>query len=289
MTVDELKLGIYEKALPRTESWEERLGLAGELGFDFVEMSIDESDDRLARLEWSAAERRQVRNAAADTGISVPSICLSGHRRFPLGSSDPRIRRRAAKILADSIMLAADIGVRTIQIAGYDVYYEPGSRETEAWFIEGLRAGLRLAERENVMLAMEIMDYPFMNSIVKYLNLKRNLPSPWFALYPDVGNLSAWGNDVVQELILGFSETVAVHLKDTYAVTADYPGQFRDVPFGSGCVDFVTVFRTLGEREYRGPFLIEMWTEKSEDPITAVREARSWMVERMREGGLLRA
>ncbi len=289
MTVDELKLGIYEKALPRTESWEERLGLAGELGFDFVEMSIDESDDRLARLEWSAAERRQVRNAAADTGISVPSICLSGHRRFPLGSSDPRIRHRAAKILADSIMLAADIGVRTIQIAGYDVYYEPGSRETEAWFIEGLRAGLRLAERENVMLAMEIMDYPFMNSIVKYLNLKRNLPSPWFALYPDVGNLSAWGNDVVQELILGFSETVAVHLKDTYAVTADYPGQFRDVPFGSGCVDFVTVFRTLGEREYRGPFLIEMWTEKSEDPITAVREARSWMVERMREGGLLRA
>lgn len=46
-------IGIYEKATPKHFNWLERLQFAKELGFDFVELSIDESDERLARLEWS--------------------------------------------------------------------------------------------------------------------------------------------------------------------------------------------------------------------------------------------
>jgi hexulose-6-phosphate isomerase len=36
-------LGIYEKALPKDLSWPERLVLAKSCGFDFVEMSVDET------------------------------------------------------------------------------------------------------------------------------------------------------------------------------------------------------------------------------------------------------
>ena len=43
-------IGIYEKATPKHFSWRERLEFAKEMGFDFVEMSVDESDARLARL-----------------------------------------------------------------------------------------------------------------------------------------------------------------------------------------------------------------------------------------------
>ncbi len=88
------------------------------------------------------------------------------------------------------------------------------------------------------------------------------LASPWFTVYPDVGNLSAWGNDVPAELKLGIDRIAAIHLKDTQPVTEHSPGQFRDVPFGEGCVDFVGIFKTLHELNYRGSFLIEMWTEK---------------------------
>lgn len=289
MVVDELKLGIYEKALPRASEWARRLETAHDAGFDFVEMSIDESDDRLARLEWSGAERAAFRAAVGRAGVDVPSICLSGHRRFPLGSHDRAARARAREMLSRAIELAVDIGVRTIQLAGYDVYYEDSDDDTARWFEEGLRTGIERAERENVMLAMEIMDYPFMNSIPKYLNLKRRIQSPWFALYPDVGNLSAWDNDVVTELELAAAQIVAIHLKDTYPVTADSPGQFRDVAFGAGCVDFPSIFRRLAVIRYRGPFVIEMWTEKSADPVSEVIAARKWMLERMREGGFLDA
>ena len=42
-------LGIYEKALAKDLSWPERLVLAKSCGFDFVEMSVDETDERLSR------------------------------------------------------------------------------------------------------------------------------------------------------------------------------------------------------------------------------------------------
>ena len=96
------------------------------------------------------------------------------------------------------------------------------------------------------------------------------LASPWFSVYPDVGNLSAWGNDVAAELTLGIDRIAAIHLKDTQPVTEQSPGQFRDVPFGEGCVDFVGVFNTLHQLNYRGAFLIEMWTEKAKEPVLEI-------------------
>mgnify|MGYP001190172177 len=67
-------IGIYEKATPKNFTWRERLAFAKELGFDFVEMSVDESDSRLARLDWTKKERLDVVQAIYETGIRIPSI-----------------------------------------------------------------------------------------------------------------------------------------------------------------------------------------------------------------------
>ena len=278
-------LGIYEKALPGNLSWPERLATAKVCGFDFVEISIDESDERLVRLDWSAGERQAFVNAVLDTGIRVPSMCLSGHRRFPFGSHDPAIRQLARTIMLKAICLSQDLGIRTIQLAGYDVYYESQDAETLAWFEDGLNWAVEQAAAAQVMLGMEIMDTPFMNSITKFSEWDRRINSPWFSVYPDVGNLSAWGNDVPTELQKGIGKIAAIHLKDTLAVTSDNPGQFRDVPFGSGCVDFVEVFRQLKALRYRGAFLIEMWTEKADEPVSEIIAARRWIEARLLEAG----
>ncbi len=279
-------LGIYEKALPKGLSWMARLSLAQALGFDFVEMSIDEADERLARLDWSKAERALLRAAVADTGVTVPSMCLSGHRRFPFGSRDPAIRSKAREIMRKAIDLSVSIGLRAIQLAGYDVYYEPSDQQTRQRFIEGLRWAVDEAARSQVMLAVEIMDTPLINSITAWQEYDKIIESPFFCVYPDLGNLSAWNNDVPGELRKGAAKIVAIHLKDTLRVTADFPGKFRDVPFGTGCVDFPTCFRVLAELKYRGPFLIEMWTEKAAEPVVEIARARRWLLEQMRLGGL---
>jgi L-ribulose-5-phosphate 3-epimerase len=126
-----------------------------------------------------------------------------------------------------------------------------------------------MASRAQVTLAMEIMDYPLMNSISKALGYAHYLNNPWFQLYPDIGNLSAWDNDVQMELQAGIGHIVAVHVKDTR------PGVFKNVPFGTGVVDFERCFQTLKQTGYCGPYLIEMWSETSDDPAGEVAKART--------------
>ena len=51
--------------------------------------------------------------------------------------------------------------------------------------------GVEEAAQYGVILAVEIMDDPFMNSIQKFLEIKEQIPS-LLHVYPDLGNLSAW-------------------------------------------------------------------------------------------------
>lgn len=280
------KLGIYEKALPKHLTWQDRLSLAKACGFDFVEMSVDETDERLARLDWTKAQRLDLLRAIIETGITVPSMCLSGHRRFPFGSRDEQTRQKAYEIMEKALQLASDVGIRTIQLAGYDVYYEEQDAGTIARFEEGLQWAVERAASMQITLAVEIMDTKFMSSITRWKAWEEKIRSPWFTVYPDVGNLSAWNDDVAGELTLGIDKISAIHLKDTFKVTDTCAGQFRDVPFGEGCVDFVHVFKTLEKLNYRGAFLIEMWTEKAEEPVVEIIEARRWIEAKMQEGGM---
>ncbi|MGQ5290865.1 L-ribulose-5-phosphate 3-epimerase [Pectobacterium actinidiae] len=280
MLTKAVPLGIYEKALPPGEDWLTRLQQAKALGFDFVEMSVDETDSRLARLDWSREQRMELINAIATSGIRVPSMCLSAHRRFPLGSEDDAIREQGLAIMQKAIRLAQDVGIRVIQLAGYDVYYQRANDTTRERFRLGLQHAVAMASRAQVTLAMEIMDYPLMNSISKALGYANFLNNPWFQLYPDIGNLSAWDNDVQMELRAGKGHIVAVHVKDTK------PGVFKNVSFGTGVVDFTQCFSTLKESGYCGPYLIEMWSENAQDPIQEVTTARDWIKQRMSQAGL---
>lgn len=282
-------IGIYEKATPKHFSWRERLEFVKELGFDFIEMSIDEDNSRLARLNWTKEERLNLVQAIYETGIRIQSLCFSAHRRFPLGSSNPEIEAKSLELMKQCIELAQDLGIRVIQVAGYDVYYEEKSAETRARYTRNLRKACDWAEQAQVILAVETMDDPFINSIQKYMVIEKEIASPYLFVYPDTGNISAWHNDIHSELYLGHSSLAALHLKDTYAVTENSKGQFRDVPFGKGSVNWEEVFRILKETNYQGPFLIEMWSENCntiEETKVAIQEAQNFLYPLIEKAGL---
>ena len=92
-------IGLYEKAMHPGLNWREKLAFAKESGYDFVEISIDEKDEKLARLDWTAQERRELLDAMQETGLPIRSMCLSGHRKYPLGSADPAVRARGMEIM----------------------------------------------------------------------------------------------------------------------------------------------------------------------------------------------
>lgn len=279
-------LGIYEKALPKNISWAQRLQIAQKLGFKFVEMSIDETDERLARLDWDEAEILAVQKAINETGVGIFSICLSGHRRFPFGSLDSEVQAKALEMMDKAIDLASRLGVRNIQLAGYDVYYDEKSLSTRENFIVNLKKAVKMAAAKQVMLSIEIMDDPFMNSISKFNKIKAQVKSPWLQVYPDLGNLNAWPeNDLAYELEMGIDSIVAVHVKDTKNVTVDFEGQFKNVPFGQGDVDILACLRILKRLDYEGTFLIEMWSETSDQPELEIQKALDYLLPIFKEAG----
>lgn len=249
-------IGLYEKAMPPRLDWREMLDFARSCGYDFLELSIDETQDRLARLEWSAQQRLELVRAMDGAGLPIRSMCLSGHRKYPLGSSDPAVRRRGMEIMEKAICLADDLGIRIIQLAGYDVYYEEGCAETRARFLENLRRAVEMAAVKGVTLGFETMETDFMNTVWKAMFYVNAVNSPYLGVYPDVGNLTnaalPKGPGVLEDLESGRGHLVALHLKETV------PGVFREVPFLTGHVDFPAVIEkawSLGVRRY----VTEMW------------------------------
>lgn len=286
-----MQLGIYEKALPYNYIYKDKIKLAKELGFNFIEISIDESDSKLARLDWGIDEINELKLELNNNDMRIPSMTFSGHRRYPMGSHNPKIRKKSMELMKKAILLADKLGIRTIQLAGYDVYYEKSDEKTEEYFIKNLRKALDMAEEYNVILAIEIMDHPFINSITKCMKYLKLMKSPFLKIYSDLGNLSAWPeNDIEKELNLGFKnkEIVAVHIKDTLAVTETFKGKFKEVDFGTGCVDFTKIFKILKKNNFKGPFLIEMWTDKIDDEILVIKkikEAKEFVLKHLKEGG----
>lgn len=249
-------LGLYEKAMPKDLTWKEKMLAAKEAGFDFIEISIDETDDKLKRLDISRQERLALVDLMAETGIPIRTMCLSGHRKYPLGSGSSDICAKGMDIMEKAIQLAEDLGIRIIQLAGYDVYYEKSSTDTEERFGKNLKKAVEMAAGAGVMLGFETMETEFMNTVGKAMAYVDDVGSPFLNVYPDLGNITnaaiSYGTDVMADLETGRGHLAAMHLKETL------PGRFREIPFGTGHVDFEAGIRKAWELGVRR-FVTEFW------------------------------
>ena len=256
-------LGMYEKAVPNDLSWREKLEAAKEAGYDFLEISIDETEEKLGCLKMSQKERQNLCRDMYETQMPIRSMCLSGHRKYPMGSCNPDTERRSMEIMEDAICLADDL-----------VYYEEGSKETAARFLHNLERAVEAAARRGIMLAFETMETPFMNTVEKAMNYVRKIASPYMQVYPDIGNITnaalADGKDVLEDLKSGRGYVAALHLKETA------PGKFRDMMYGEGHVDFESAVRTAWEMGVRR-YVTEFWYLGSENWREDLRKARSAM------------
>lgn len=252
-------LGLYEKSMPNDLTWAEKLQAAKVAGFDYVEMSIDETDAKLARLDMTDGEVDEIVAAMRAVNLPFRSICLSGHRKYPLGSHDPKVRERSLEIMQKAISLAARLGIRTIQLAGYDVYYEEGDEQTRADFLANLKLSALMAAREGIVLGFETMETPFMDNVRKAMKYVDLVNSPYLGVYPDVGNVTnaclLYGENLADDFKTGAGHLVAVHLKETV------PGKYREIPYGTGHVDFAQAVKTSWDLGVRR-FVAEFWYVK---------------------------
>lgn len=249
------QLGLYEKAMPELP-WHEKLSLAKRAGYDFVELSIDASEERIARVYSSAAERLALRRLTEELDIPFGTLNASALTRYSLGNDDASLCSRGVEIAERSIELAADLGIRVVMIPGYDVYYGVSTAETSARFVQNIRRLTALAAAAGVQLGFETMENAYMNTVEKAMRIVDAVDNNYLQIYPDIGNMTnaavLYGTDPLADLRLGKGHLVGLHLKETC------PGHFREIPYGEGHVDFPAAIQTSWELGVRR-FVTEFW------------------------------
>lgn len=274
----EYRLGLYEKSMPNTLSWTEKLTIAKEAGFDYVEISIDETDEKLARLDQSTKE---IKEAIQKTGVPISSMCLSGHRKYPLGSHDQKVQTKSLEIMKKAIDFAADLGIRIIQLAGYDVYYEQGDLQTRNDFEKNLKKCVEMAADKGIILGFETMETPFMDTVEKAMHYVKSIDNAYLGVYPDIGNLKnaslLYRVDVNEDLLTGKGHLFATHLKETV------PGKYREIPYGTGHTEFVKNIKTLKRLGVR-MFVGEFWYVNNDDWKDVIVNANSFLRDKLDQG-----
>lgn len=208
-------------------------------------------------------------------------MCLSGHRKYPLGSHDKEIQKKSLEIMKKAIDFAADLGVRIIQLAGYDVYYEDGDLYTNHDFETNLKKCVEMAAKKGIVLGFETMETPFMDTVEKAMRYVNLVSSPYLGVYPDIGNLKnaslLYGVDVDEDLMCGKGHIFASHLKETV------PGKYREIPFGTGHTEFVKNIKTLKRLGVR-MFVGEFWYVNNEDWQDVVKNAGVFLRDKLDKG-----
>ncbi len=260
------ELGLYEKAMPSSLSWHEKLTAAKAAGYDYLEMSIDASEEKIQRIYMSKQERFALIGDMYQTEMPIRTMCVSALTKFSLGNPDGEMVKRGMEIAEKSIELAADLGIRVVMIPGYDVYYEPSDEKTKSGYLENLKKVAEIAEKTGVILGLETMENEFMNTVEKAMKYVVLCGSNYLKIYPDIGNLTnaakQYKMDVLEDLQLGKGNITSMHLKETL------PGRYREVPYGTGHVDFEAAIRKawqMGIRRYVTEFWYlgeENWNEE---------------------------
>ena len=255
-----ISLGIYEKALRSGplavsgnrvdgEAWRVFLDQVPHAGFSFLDLSIAESPEREARLDWDAGQCRTV-------------------------------RRRAREVMARGLQVCHDLGVPVIQLAGYYCYYEDPNPDAERWYAQLLADAVPLAARLGVVMGIENVDGDDVTSLTKAMEFVDAVDSPYLQLYPDLGNIAEQGLDPGVELTAGEGHMVAMHAKDVRL------GEPRRVEMGTGVVDWDRSFELLAAQGWSGRLMIEMWNDDVPDSLSRCAAARAFIEERAASAGI---
>ena len=89
---EKYEIGLYEKAIRNTLSWSEKLKCAKECGYDYLEISIDATDEKIKRIFMNADEKKKIMEAVFETGLPIGSMSVSALTKYALG--DPKKRNQ---------------------------------------------------------------------------------------------------------------------------------------------------------------------------------------------------
>ena len=173
-------LGLYEKSMPNTLDLREKLRQAKDAGFDFMEISIDETDEKLSRLEMSKEERKDLVDAMYQVGLPIKTIASAATANILWAARIERSGPEAWEIMERPLSLPVIWGCGSSSWRDMTSITKRAARIPRPCFLENLKNPAEMAAAAGVTLAFETMETEFMNTVEKAMKYVKLVDSPLF-------------------------------------------------------------------------------------------------------------
>jgi L-ribulose-5-phosphate 3-epimerase len=292
-----MKKGLYQGCLPPTVSMEQSLKLIAELGFDGLEITMEDLDplppeainettpeilaigdsvgmtkarEGALTFQSSPAEIDQLAVLVSDSGSRIHSIASMAHFFYPLSSPVPSIRDRGIEMAFRMLEAAHIVGADTILLVpgfvtpavGYQDVYQTSQR-----VIRGLA---KKARQLDITIAIENVWNRFLLSPLEMARYVDELDTPYVGVYFDVANVLPYGYAEDWLRILG-TRVKAVHFKD---FRRDIDNILGFTHLLHGDVNWPAVSKALDDIGYAGYVTVEVPPLRTH-PLKGVRDAMS--------------
>jgi len=241
-----MKKGANAWIYPSTYTVDEVLEASAKIGFDGVELNLDEK-----KLKLSKKERKAIVEKAASLGLELPSLCTSLLWKFNLASPDEKTRKMGVEILKKGCEFASDIGSKVFLVVPAVAVPEVPYQEMWNLSKENILKAASTAEEYDVILGIENVWNRFLYSPLEFRKFIEEINHPHVKAYFDVGNIYFLG--FPQQWIRHLSDLiVCVHVKGFLRSAI----QFRQLLEGD--IPWSEVMKALREVGYDGFLNVEV-------------------------------
>jgi len=229
---------------PQCKTWEEKLRLLQDLGFDGIE--YDNGLD---------VNPHEIAEASAKVGLPVQGLVNPSHWGVRLSDPDPEVRTRAVGNMKNALRFAKTVGASTVLLVPGKVTDPEKENFDQVWqrSIEGIRRVIPLAARLGIRIGIENVwnqflyqhDGPGNQSPTLFTKYVDEINSSWVGLYFDFSNHRKYGDPAQWIRAMG-SRIIKCDTKD-FKIAA---GGFCDV--GDGDVPWPEVRAACRDINYFG-------------------------------------
>jgi len=242
------------------KSVKERMALAKEIGYDGIELTVEETGP--TGLESGPKDWEDIRKYADELGLALHSVATGLHWQYPITHDDPKVREKAIKIVEMELEMAKVFGADAILVVpgAVNVYWNPDFKQVQydVAYERSLEAFMGLkkkAEELQIKIGIENVWNQFLISPLEMCDFIDKIDSPYVGAYLDVGNLIPYGLPEQHIRILG-KRICKVHFKDYKNSIGGMEG-FVDLLAGD--VNWPEVMAAFKEIGYDGWYTAEVF------------------------------
>lgn len=232
------------------KTWQEEFYRASEIGIDLIDWIVEE--DRLWENPLLTSEGAStIERVAEKTGIYIGAVCADYFMDCPLMRCSQSALEERISVLDILIDRLGELDIPFLEIPFVDNSVI-NDRSELMQIVRLVKPRLDKAHDLGVTLAFETSLPAEM-----FRRLLDEFAHPAGKANYDMGNSASLGYDPVEELAAYGEDVVTVHVKDRVL-------NGGTVPLGEGDTDFGACFEMLRERDYGGPFILQVARDGSE-------------------------